>query len=178
MAPLSEGTALVLTTARYFTPKGRSVQKSLPGTALAGILHKGIGQFSTDRGRPIPTGEGVEPDERADSWQFDSWMGIINQTTAFINFAQEYIERHGKASGDFEVESAVLADFERYLHEAGIRVPSQSWERSAAFLKMRLKVEMLNLTAGMVRGDQAETKADPQVEAARKALEQARRLLH
>lgn len=39
--PLSQGAALVLTTARYFTPRGRSVQKELPATALAGILSGG-----------------------------------------------------------------------------------------------------------------------------------------
>ena len=50
---LSEGAALALTTARYFTPQGRSVQRALPGTALADILGKGGKQFYSDAGRPL-----------------------------------------------------------------------------------------------------------------------------
>src|SRR5207245_6291489 len=57
---LSEKTGLALTTAQYFTPSGRSIQRPLPGTALAEVdaatagkgshLRAGLGQGFADPG--------------------------------------------------------------------------------------------------------------------------------
>ncbi len=175
--PLSEGAALALTTARYFTPQGRSVQRPLPGTALADILTGGEQQFHSDGGRPLVQGGGVRPDQETTSWQLDPWAEIFGQSTAFMNFAQSYIERHGKVSESFEVDDPVLAEFERFLQGAGMAIPSQSWIRSLPYLKVRIKTEMFNLVFGASKGDEVEVQGDPQVQSAVQALGQAQQLL-
>ena len=151
--PLSEGTALVLTTARHFTPSGRSIQRPLPGTALAGIIQQGKERFYTDSGRPLSEKGGVQPDTEAKSWQLDPWAEFLQQSTAFVNFAQFYVDRHGKVSGDFEVDDSVLGKFKGFLDGAGVRVPPLSWENSLPFLKVRIKTELFNLAFGITRGE-------------------------
>ncbi|MBI4443255.1 MAG: PDZ domain-containing protein [Acidobacteria bacterium] len=175
--PLSQGAALVLTVAQYFTPHGASVQKALPGTALAGILGKGTRQFFSDQGRPLGRNGGVKPDEMAVSWQLDSWARFLQQGSAFINFAQAYLDRHGKVEENFLVDETVLEDFRNFLRRAGVRVPPESWERFQPFLRTRIHTELFNLTFGMTRGDEIEIQADPQVQAGLLSLSKASQLL-
>ena len=175
--PLSGGAALALTTAQYFTPQGRSVQRPLPGTALADILDKGGKKLYSDSGRPLAEGGGVQPDQEASSWKLDPWADLLGQSTAFTNFAESYIERHGKVNEAFEVDDSVLEEFQRFLVQAGAPIPPQSWMTSLPFLKVRIKTELFNLVFGVSRGDEVEVGGDPQVLSALQALGQAQELL-
>ena len=176
--PLSEGTALVLTTARYFTASSRSIQRPLPGTALAGILQQEQRkEFYTDNGRPLPAEGGVHPDTPAGSWQLDPWAEFLEESTAFMNFAQAYRDGLIHVSEDFEVDESVLGEFKNFLDGAGVRVPPSSWERSLPFVKVRIKTELFNLVYGIPRGNEVDVRGDPQVQSAIVALEQAQQLL-
>ena len=176
--PLSEGTALVLTTARYFTPSSRSIQRPLPGTALAGILQQGkTKEFYTDGGRALPAEGGVHPDTPVAPWQLDPWAEFLQESTAFMNFAQAYRDSLGKVSEKFEVDESVLTGFKNFLYEAGVRVPLLSWEKSLPFVKVRIKTELFNLVFGIPRGNEVDVRGDPQVQSAKQALGQAQQLL-
>ena len=174
--PLGEGTALVLTVARYLTPSGRSVQRPLPGTALAGILSGTEKTFTTGRGRPLTELGGVEPDQEAQAWQIDPWARFLEESTAFINFAQRYLERRGRIGEDFTVGDSMIEDFRRFLQDSGVVIPP-SWEGNVPFFKARIQTELFNLVFGITRGDEVEVKADPQVQEAWQAIERARELL-
>ena len=175
--PLNQGSALILTTARYLTASGRSVQRPLPGTALAGILEKGSRRFFTDNGRPLPETGGVEPDERANSWPLDEWARFLEQSTAFINFAGVYLGRYGAVTDSFEVDDVILEDFRSFLLAGGVRVPESSWEHTLGFLATRIQEEVFNLSFGISRGEEVEVRADPQVRSAVEALGKAERLI-
>lgn len=175
--PLSEGNALVVTTARYFTPQGRSLQKPLPGTALAGILKGGPRKFFTDHGRPIGELGGVEPEQRAEPWKLDQWTGLLLKTTAFINFAQAYVDRLKPLTEQFLVDDQMLDDFRLYLREAGMEIPEPDWQRDLPFVRMNIQAEVLNLVFGISKGDEASLRADPQARAGAKAITRARELL-
>src|SRR5271170_4089628 len=58
--PLTGNTALALTTAFYYTPSGRSIQKPLPSGHLE--IQKQAEQFRTDAGRSVIGGGGIQPD--------------------------------------------------------------------------------------------------------------------
>jgi carboxyl-terminal processing protease len=175
--PLSGGSALVLTSARYFTPKGRSVQKPLPGTALAGILKQGPAGFTSDRGRPLQQTSGLPPDQAAEPWRLDEWMEWLQQSTAFVNFAQQYLERHGRVAEQFRADEGVLREFESFVRQAGAAIPRQEWERAIPFLQARVEAEILSQAVGIVKGDEAQLRRDPQVQAAAAAMEKAAQLL-
>ena len=175
--PLSEGNALVLTTARYFTPQGRSLQKPLPGTALAGILGTGSREFFTDHGRPMGEQGGVEPDQFAEPWILDQWAGILLQTTAFINFAQAYVDRHKPISEQFRADDQMLREFRLYLQDSGMVIPDPEWQRGLEFIRMSIQAEVFNLVFGLRKGEEASLRADPQARAAAEALTRAQQLL-
>ncbi len=60
---LSSSTGLALTTAFYFTPSGRSIQKPLEGGQLGATTAAPQGIFKTDAGRLVRGGGGIQPDE-------------------------------------------------------------------------------------------------------------------
>ena len=64
--PLTQGTGLALTTALYYTPSGRSIQKPLDASKFelgATTAHPNKQtEFRTDKGRKVTGGGGIQPD--------------------------------------------------------------------------------------------------------------------
>jgi carboxyl-terminal processing protease len=179
---LSENTGLALTTAQYFTPSGRSIQRPLSGTALATpgreldpdshSLH-----FFTDDGRPLAPGGGIAPDVEIPSRKLDSWLAFLDHTGCFTNFASEYLTLHGRANRSFEPDAAMLADFKEFLSREGVRTPEQYWDNDQLYLKLRIKAELLTLVSGLSSGEEVETKGDPQVQQAASLFSQVPQIL-
>jgi carboxyl-terminal processing protease len=171
VSALSENTGLALTTAQYFTPSGRSIQRPLPGTALAAPgreLDPGSnsGHFFTDDGRPLAPSGGIAPDVEIPPRKLDPWLAFLNQGGAFTNFASEYLTLHGRANTSFEPDAAMLGDFKEFLAQGGVRTPEDLWGKDQDYLRLRIKVELLNLVSGLSSGEEVETKGDPQVQKA------------
>ena len=60
---LSSNSGLALTTAFYYTPSGRSIQKPLSGGQLDAATIVDQGPYKTDSGREVRGGGGIQPDE-------------------------------------------------------------------------------------------------------------------
>ena len=171
VTPLSEDTGLALTTAQYFTPSGRSLQRPLAGTALASPGKEldpasTSSHFSTDDGRPLSPGGGIAPDVEIPPRALDPWVSFLDQAGAFTDYASEYLTLHGRSNRSFDPDAAMLEDFRDYLTRRGIRTPVEFWGIDQDYLKLRIKVELLNLVYGLSSGEEAETKGDPQVQTA------------
>ena len=168
--PLSDGTGLALTVAQYFTPSGRSIQRKLPGTALADA-ESGIGKsthFHTDDGRPLSAGGGITPDVPIPPRRLDPWVEFLNQRGAFTDFASQYLTYHPGVNKSFEPDKDVLSEFRSFLSNQQIRVPLEYWVQDQDYLKLRIKVEVFNLLFGLTAGNEVDIRGDPQVQ---KALE-------
>ena len=175
--PLSEKTALVLTTAQYLTPSGRSIQRPLPGTGLAGNggeLQPGKSEpanhrastFHTDNGRPVLAGGGIAPDVTIPTRTLDPWVTFLRDTGAFTRFASDYLTLHRKIDKSFEPDAKVLGNFQDFLGRERIRVPEEYWSQDQDYLKLKIKAEIFNLVFGLAVGDEVEVRGDPQVQKA------------
>ena len=64
--PLSGGTGLAITTAFYYTPSGRTIQKPLRDSALSETFAEkpssSLPTYKTDKGRTVTGGGGIQPD--------------------------------------------------------------------------------------------------------------------
>jgi len=188
---LSEKTGLALTTAQYFTPSGRSIQKPLVGTALAleeaasattpppvptssgpgptpaaARSSKTSAAFHTDNGRPVSAGGGVTPDVTIPPRSLDPWVEFLNQRGAFTDFASEYLTLPRQVDKNFEPDSETLNTFKDFLTRHGIRAPQEYWASDQAYLKLRIRTEVLDLVFGLALGEEVETRSDPQVQKA------------
>ena len=182
---LSEQTGLALTAGQYFTPSGRSIQRPLPGTALtfASLDNAATPQakvaagtdppadprtFHTDDARPVTAGGGVTPDVPVPGLTLDPWLTFVTQRGYLTNFAEAYLSTHTRISDSFEPPPEMLGALKDALQRNGVRVPDEYWSEDQDYLRLRLKVELTNLVFGLAKGDEVETKGDPQAQQAAK----------
>ena len=180
---LSSGTGLRLTTAQYFTPQGRLIQRPLPGSAL-GMLgsapnaHPSLGQrFHTDNGRPTAAGGGIAPDVAIPAPKLDPWLVALDTQETFTSFASEYLTTHAKVDRSFEPGEQILALFRDYLQRRRLPVPQASWEQNQDYLRRGIKAGLLTLIFGLSAGDEVMTRSDPQVQEAAKVFSDVDSLL-
>jgi carboxyl-terminal processing protease len=171
--PVSEGAGLALTTALYYTPSGRSIQKPLDAAQfeLAGATAqpKRRQEFHTDKGRTVKGGGGIEPDITVFPETMTRLRAALEASGSFTNFATEYLSKH-KATDDFEVTSTVLDDFRLYLSQRQIQPSVSEWVAERPFLENRLKTEIFNQAFGVEKGDEVEAHRDPVIQRAIEAL--------
>ena len=106
------GYALSLTTARYYTPSGRSIQREYGGnTALedyqapkerSGCDVEGVDPRLTDAGRRVFGGDGVAPDTCIEPAKTGTVVAALQSKQAFVNFARHF------ESADVVAQTAVL----------------------------------------------------------------------
>jgi carboxyl-terminal processing protease len=171
--PLTEGTGLALTTALYYTPSGRSIQKPLDAAQfqLAGATAKAktAEAYHTDKGRIVQGGGGIQPDIVVLPEPFNRLRTVLEASGSFPNFATEYLSKN-KITNDFEVTAQLLDDFRLYLSERQIQPSLSEWVVERQYLENRLKTEIFNQAFGVEKGDEIEARRDPVIQRALEAV--------
>jgi carboxyl-terminal processing protease len=175
--PLSENSGLALTTALYYIPSGRSIQKPFNTQRAFGTEDFALGatathpnertDFKTDNGRPVPGGGGIVPDFQVARGDVTEFQNVLEGTGSFTSFATEYIRDH-KITPEWQVPPQALDQLQGWLAERKIQPSLHEWISNHDYLESRLKTEIFNLALGVEKGDEVEARFDPQV---RKALE-------
>ena len=172
--PLSQNAGLALTTARYSTPSGRSIQKPLDVErfSLGGTTqHPTAGtEFHTDKGRKVTGGGGIQPDIVVLPLPVTRLRMVLDASGSFTNFATEYLRDH-KVTDEFEVTPQVLAEFQVFASARGIQPPVGDWSAEREFVMNRLKTEIFNQAFGVAKGDEVEAARDPVIQKAMEVLE-------
>ena len=154
--PLSEGTGMALTTAYYYTPSGRSIQKRLPGSA---IHEQAAGEG------------GIRPDLEAGPEAPTRLRAALDASGTLTTFATEYLQKT-KIREDFRVPTALLDELKVYAAERRIQPGVGEWLQDKEWITSRLQQELLSLAFGVAKGDEVEMRRDPAV---RRAIESLRR---
>jgi carboxyl-terminal processing protease len=169
--PLSENTGLALTTALYYTPSGRSIQKPLDTAKFelgAATAHPNQEtEFHTDKGRKVTGGGGIQPDVVVYPPQMNRLRAVLDASGSFPSFATQYLAKN-KVAEDFEVTPQLLDQFQVYLSERNIQPGISEWTAEREFVTNRLKTEIFNQAFGVEKGDEVEAHRDPAIQ---KALE-------
>jgi carboxyl-terminal processing protease len=161
--PLSGTTAMALTTAFYYTPSGRSIQKPITTGQLE--VEKQKEEFHTDSGRMVTGGGGIQPDVHVEPEPVTRLRMALDASGTFTSFATPYIQKH-EINGSFQVSASDLEDFQIYASERGIQPSVGEWVNERAWVQSRLKQEIFNQALGVARGDEVEAQRDPVVQAA------------
>ncbi len=177
--PLSEGTGLALTTALYYIPSGRSIQKTFSSQRAAGAEDFDLGatathpndrtDFKTDSGRPVPGGGGIVPDIEVSPENLDQFRNVLEASGSFTSFASEYVRSH-KIQDGWEVPGEALDQFQVWLSERRIQPSLGEWTQNRDFIQSRLKIEIYNFALGVEKGDEVQAKSDVQIQKALQAV--------
>ncbi len=168
--PLSQGTGLALTTALYYTPSGRSIQKPLDAARFelaATTAHPNQAkEFHTDRGRVVTGGGGIQPDVAVEPSPMSRLRAVMEASASFTLFATDYLRGH-KVTESFAVNPELLDQFQVFLAAHNIQPGMEEWSRESDFVANRLKTEIFNQAFGVEKGDEVDAQRDPAIQRAR-----------
>jgi carboxyl-terminal processing protease len=181
---LSEHTALLLTTAHYYTPSGRLIQRQYENVSLYDYYyHPELTKPNhaevrlTDGGREVYGGGGITPDIEFAEPALTPAQEILYQQSAFFNFGKYYLGVHKTILKDFEVNDAVLDEFKQFLAGAKIPFTDQDMKDNLDFVKNRIQIQMVGSIYGENEADRIRIAKDPLVLKGLDSMPQAKDLI-
>ncbi|MCX6638215.1 MAG: S41 family peptidase [Acidobacteria bacterium] len=171
--PLSHGTAMALTTAFYYTPSGRSIQRPLLGGQLDAATSPAVEdlhEYRTDSGRKVHGGGGIQPDQAVQPETTTRLRAVLDASGSFTSFATDCVRKNPAIGERFNVTPGVVDDFQVFLSQRNIRPAMNEWLSELEWVRNRLKTEIFNQALGVEKGDEVEAQRDPQILAALKAI--------
>ena len=173
--PLADRTGLALTTAFYYTPSGRSIQKPLRNSQLSETFANNNNAerptYKTDAGRTVTGGGGIQPDIRVYPASPTRLEAVLDASGSVTRFATQYLAAHSQLPDQFTVTSEMLDEFKVFLAQRDIQPNVSEWARERNWITSRLEQEVVTQARGVAAGDEIEMQRDPQVEAALQAVE-------
>jgi carboxyl-terminal processing protease len=184
--PLTQDTGLALTTAHYYTPSGRLIQRAYNSKSFVDYYYrKGntetrnpLDVKMTDSGRTVYGGGGITPDVKYDTPKLDRFQTEMLRKYAFFNFTKRYFGgREAKLPKTWEVDAATLNDFHDYLLKEGIEFTEAEFAQNTDWIKRLLKRELFITAFSMDESRKVDVQTDPMVEGAVESLPKARALM-
>jgi carboxyl-terminal processing protease len=191
---LSYGAGLALTTAKYYTPSGRLIQRDY-NDYFDYYTHADAGSpeangktvsedeiFYTDLGRKVYGGGGITPDVTVEAEEMSPFEQFLLARNAFLNFSIDYAKRN-KITRDWKPDAdKVVNEFRDWLVKEKIATPEQVAEamakqevRDGSLLQIR--AELLNSVAGQEARHRVISEGDKQLQAALGLFDKASQLL-
>lgn len=173
--PLSEGAGLAITTAFYYTPSGRSIQRPLRNSALSetfrDVRTADAPVYKTDSGRVVTGGGGIRPDAVVRPPSFTQLQAVLDASGAVTSYATEYLSKHSPLPLGFTITPEVMDDFKVFLSARDIQPGVAEWSAQRSWIGDRLMEEIVTQASGVAKGDEIHAQHDPQVQAAIKAVQ-------
>ncbi len=189
---LTGGNVLRLTTAYWYTPVGRSIQKdreamgrlprgvlSLQGALVQAEDVQERPTFQTDAGRTLFGGGGVTPD----LWVMTDTLSAIETralndlfrqagtfTSGVFNYAVRFVQEHPDLKPDFAVTDSMVQDLVSFLRDRDFSVDDSTIAQADRFVRVRLEREIALQAFGDAGEAEHMVRYDPQVAEALRVL--------
>jgi len=184
--PLSENTGLALTTAKYYTPSGRLIQREYTGVSLYDYYYNdrengdssAVGNHEvkmTDSGRTVYGGGGITPDVKIANLKTNKFQDTLLEKYAFFNFAKHYVINHA-VNKQFEVDDAVMQEFRKFLDEQKVPFTEADLAENNDWIRSNIKAELFINEFGQQEGMRVHAETDPEVQKGLDLLPQAKQL--
>ncbi len=136
--PLSDSTALALTTAHFYTPSGRLIQRDYSNESFYDYYFRRDENVAnpndvkmTDSGRTVYGGGGITPDEKFAAAKLDGLEISLNRDGLF-NFTRAYFGKHPSAlPKGWMPNDQVISELHDYLMMGKKGAPSRTPKSSA-----------------------------------------------
>jgi carboxyl-terminal processing protease len=203
--PLEYGAGLTLTSAKYYTPSGRLIQRDYSDGGFYDYYTHGAGlgrqaepakpagqETKTDTGRAVYGGGGITPDENVGPRTVNLTQRRLMSPTFF--FARELVNgrirgfeaskiaridfTHELQSNDLVITDALFKAFRDFVSkDPKYKTPAALIDKQRAFLQQELRFDLATAAYGRIMGDRVFiTSDDPQVAKAVDLVPKARDL--
>jgi carboxyl-terminal processing protease len=192
---LPYGAGLALTTARYYTPSGRWIQRDY--TDLLAYVNPEDGDtpsqtveeprksgevFYTDAGRVVYAAGGITPDVIAKNDNRDSKLlaQLLARGLTF-SFAVDWTSKHSDVGPDFAVTPAVREAFFRFCEASKFSSAEElarQWNEDPdkSLIDLAIRVDVINVKYGLESGWRARASGDNQIQQALGLFQEAARI--
>jgi len=183
--PLSEETGLALTTAKYYTPSGRLIQRDYSKVSFYDYYSRKNSDAKdmedvrmTDSGRTVYGGGGITPDEKFEGAKPNGFQfRVRDQMMAYSMFAAQYFSKHSLNIGDdFSVTGAIVNEFRDFLKSEKIEVTEEEFASNREQARLDLKRAMFTYALGDEKSESLMVREDPIVDRAVDAMARAQSL--
>jgi carboxyl-terminal processing protease len=181
--PLGAEVALRITTARWYTPAGRSIQAASLDSAM-GAAHAiaDPSAYRSDSGRPLAGGGGIVPDVRLEPDTLTTveqgfTQALDGRLTAFRDvltaYALELRRDAGLSSEAFVVSQPMRDQVRQRLASRGVRMADSTFQGGTSILNQQLGYEVARYRFGPAAERRRRVSDDPQIGRAAELLRQA-----
>jgi carboxyl-terminal processing protease len=184
--PLGDEVAIKLTTARWYTPSGRSVQRPRPDVEGAlGNRPPSLSPriFHSDAGRPIPDASGILPDltirglPRSDAERaLLAALGedIASFRSVLSDYAGEIRTAVTPRSAAFRVTQEMRDRLFERLQQVGLELPRTTYDTASTYVDEQLGYEITRTVFGPDAEAKRRALSDRQMQAAARLLRLSR----
>lgn len=196
---LPYGSGLTLTTAKYYTPSGRSIQRDYSKSSLYDYFNHKISiseqsktESKTLTGRKVFGGDGISPDEIVknpaltdseakllDPIFFFSSELASGKVNGFENYKISGLIEYGQRIRpvDYPVSDEIFNKFKNFINQKNEwKNLSSNLENEKGFIKTRIRYNMITAAFGTVSANQVLSEEDKQVAKAVEVLPRAQQL--
>jgi len=183
--PLSENAGLTLTTAKYYTPSGRLIQRDYSSVSIVDYysMRGSNGNASkldsrkTDSGRQVYGGGGISPDEKYVAPGSNRFQARLVHDSAFFDFTPRYLAgEEGKVTRTWTPDLKVLEQFHDFLLARAEPFTESDFAVNNDWIRLQLRHQVETALFGPDLGRRIDIEADPEVTLACKSLPKARAL--
>jgi carboxyl-terminal processing protease len=145
---LSGGNALKLTTAKYYTPSGRNINKDEdPTDASAILLPEGAegdsGQvYYTAGGRMVYGGGGIHPDIEIEPDEIPNLASGLARKGLVFEYAVQYVAGRDDIGEDFGDDPGLVDDFKSYLADEEFEYTEEEFTEGWDFTLVMIRSEI------------------------------------
>ena len=183
--PLIESTGLALTTAKYYTPSGRLIQRDYTNTSFFDYYYRKDTATRnlqdvkmTDSGRTVYGGGGISPDEQYSPPKLDRYESDLIRKSAFFNFSKSYFGSHDvKLPKNWAPDETLLTEFHDFLLKHDFQFSEAEFVQDHDWIKQNLQREMYITAFGLDESRRFAIETDPMIQKAIDALPKAKALL-
>ncbi len=181
---LPDRTALALTTAHFYTPSGRLIQRDYAHESLYDYyFHEGRAtpdandRRTTDEGRAVYGGDGIAPDEKYNPPRENQLEFALDRIGLF-NFTRAYFAAHpSKLPDGWMPDNHLIEELHDYLLAHGYKFTEAEFTADHDWIKRYLAREMYIWAFNVDQSDRVFAMTDPEVAQAVDAIPQANALL-
>jgi carboxyl-terminal processing protease len=181
---LRDDTGLALTTAHFYTPSGRLIQRSYSGKTLYDYYYHQDGTprdlndvKMTDSGRTVYGGGGITPDEDWTAPKLDPLQAQLFRTGLF-DFTRSYFATHPpRLPAGWMPDDATFQQLHGYLERHRYRFEEPQFQEDRPWIRRYLAREMYIYAFNVDESDKVFAMTDPEVERAVEAMPRAASLV-
>jgi carboxyl-terminal processing protease len=196
------GSALAVTTAKYYTPAGRLIQRDYsdlddyymmgrddvedveeveetknperqPPLVEPEIREAEQEIFHTSLGREVYGGGGITPDYVVKSPRVADLWYQLNRENLIFDYAVSYIAKYPDVEQGFRVDDAVFQDFQTFLGQNEFEYSDEDFEEARSDIEIRLRAQIARIKWGVVEESRIRATGDPQIQRALEILDEA-----